>query len=170
MLVAFGNADISDFPEADFEDSFSQFADHGVSELFESTLQLILEGGNPEVAFQLTIETFKRPGVLLILANIISSRTEKWYTYDSVAETGMRNDEDLSILESLGLVRYAVITFMVHTEDFGSFEVLTHYYHLTRLGVEFCKVCSRQRVDELKKIDTVSTQQKRERLPPFRLV
>jgi hypothetical protein len=134
--VAFGNSSSSQFPAAEFEDSCLEFADYNIRELFEHAIQLVLDGGrDASVAMQLIVDTFSRPGVLLEVANIIDSETDHWETYDTVFETGIRDEEDLAILESLGLVRYAVITFMVHVGEARSFETSAYYYHLTRLGV-----------------------------------
>jgi len=168
--VAFGNSSNSKFPAAEFEDSFANFADYDIRELFESTISMVLDGGRDVVvALELIVETFSRSGVLLEFANIIDSETDEWETYDVVSETGIRDEENLSILESLGLVRYAVITFMVHVGGARSFEVSAHYHHLTRLGVEFCKVCSRSCVDDLEKVDAISRRKGLRRALPFKI-
>jgi hypothetical protein len=170
--IAFGNSSEADFPAAEFEDSFMEFADYNIRELFESTIGLVLNGGrDASVALELIVDTFSRPGVLLGFANIVDLDTNVWETYDVVSETGIRDEEDLSILESLGLVRYAVITFMVHVVHAPkkTFEVSTHYHHLTRLGVEFCKICSKSRFDELEKEDNSARQKNLTRKRPFQL-
>lgn len=169
--VAFERLSESDFPAAEFEGSFIEFADYNIREMFQSTVDLVLKGGrDASVALELIVDTFSRPGVLLECAIIIDSEKGIW-EYDIVSETGVRDDENLSILESLGLVRYEVISFKVSSNDDNrlDYEVSAHYYHLTRMGVEFCKVCSKSRVDELEKVDFISRQKAVTRRFPFEL-
>lgn len=75
--------------------------------------------------------------------------------YDCVAQTGVRRDADLAVLESLGLIRHVVLELEFDFEKPKSREVAVriYYYHLTFLGVEFCQVCSRPRVLKLQEID-----------------
>jgi len=170
--VAFGRSSESDFPAAEFEGSFVEFADYNIREMFRSTVDLVLKGGrDASVALELIVDTFSRPGVLLECSIIIDSEKGIWETYDIVSETGVRDEENLSILESLGLVRYEVISFKASSGDDKrlGYEVSAYYYHLTRLGVEFCKVCSKSRVDELEKVDFISRQKKVTRRLPFEL-
>jgi hypothetical protein len=159
------------FPAAELDDSSLDFAGYIISELFEQAVGIVLEGGNdPDSALDLIVETFSKPGVLLELATIVDLRKDIWWTFDVVAETGIRDDEDLSILESLGLIRYEVITFTVPVgEEKITYEVSAHYYHLTRLGLEFSKVCLKPRIDELEKVDAISRQKNLTRKRPFQL-
>ena len=54
---------------------------------------------------------------------------------NSVAEFGVRDDANLSILKSLGLLRYVVIRFSIPQRGGdGFYELSAHYHHLTQLS------------------------------------
>jgi hypothetical protein len=63
-------------------------------------------------------------------------------------------EQDLLILESLGLIEKETfeMPFGCNKMQSGPVELQVIYYHLTRLGVAFCEVCSRPRVLELERI------------------
>jgi hypothetical protein len=83
--------------------------------------------------------------------------TADWYQYDTVQETGIRREADFAILESLGLIRRVSLEYFADLKGSNEVaEVSIHYYHLTALGVDFCEVCSRARMKELRKKDEAS--------------
>ncbi len=97
---------------------------------------------------------FRRPGVWLGFSAVNEIGGVLCEGYDSVSDTGIYDGSDLSILESLGLVRYVAlkVDVLVGLRK-RPFEVIIYYHHLTHLGVEFCEVCSKPRVDELNAIN-----------------
>jgi hypothetical protein len=168
--LAFNRYLDSIFPDADFEDSFIEFAEYNIRRSFERAINASLSAdANPNSAIEMTVRGFSRPGVSLALTVINDLGGDMW-EYDSVAETGIREEADMSILESLGLVRYVVIEFNVPLEKRRikkMFEVSAYYHHLTQLDVDFCKVCSRPRVEELEKIGNESRRKKLRREERF---
>lgn len=160
--VAFNRFTEVDYPAAEFADSCIAFAEHNIREDFEADMRQILTGEEQiETAIDAITRAFNRPGVLLGVAFMSDSRGEFWDCYDGNAQSGIQDEANLSILESLGLIRYVVIKTVVHAER--RFEVSVHYHHLTRLGVEFCEVCSTPRLRELEQISEASG---RKNFPP----
>ncbi len=68
----------------------------------------------------------------------------------------IRDEENLSILESLGLIRYVIVSFPLRVQYREQVQAEVHYHHLTLLGVEFCEVCSKPRVQDLEKVSEAS--------------
>jgi hypothetical protein len=125
-------------------------------------------GRTTNSALEMIVNGFSRPGIFLELAMVIDRDRDIWETFDTVAETGVRDEQNVAILESLGLVRSVVLDFDVPLKrNAGVLNVVVRYYHLTQLGVEFCKVCSRPRADELDRVDDASRQKELKRQEPF---
>lgn len=164
--VAFGAVKDVHFPAACFDDSFLDFAEYNIRESFEKAIRTSLKRKRdvPLVLDQI-VKAFSRPGVLVSLVIISDHTGEIWEDYDSVAETGIRDEANLSILESLGLVKHVCVDLKIrlNRSGYSTLEVSTYYHHLTLLGVEFCNVCSKSRVSELEKVDEISRKQKVER-------
>ncbi|MGC1780847.1 MAG: hypothetical protein WBB34_23165 [Xanthobacteraceae bacterium] len=100
------------------------------------------------------------PGVFIELVTVRECRKNgKWASYDTVHATGIRREDDLAILESLGLIRKVVIDVDVNapSERAADLEASVYYYHLTTLGFGFCEVCSRPTVLKLEQIDKANT-------------
>jgi hypothetical protein len=153
--VAFNRFAEVGFPAAEFADSCISFAEHNIREDFEADIRQNLTGEEQiEATVNAITRAFNRPGVLLGVVFISDSRGGFWDCYDAIAQSGIQDEENLSILESLGLIRYVVIKTVVHAKR--RFQVSVHYHHLTRLGVEFCEVCSKPRLHELEQIDEAS--------------
>jgi hypothetical protein len=164
--VAFNRFSEFDYPAAEFADSFLTFAEHNIREDLEAETRRILTGEEHiDAAFNALARAFNRPGALLSVTFIHDSRGGMWEGYDSVSDSGIRDEANLSILESLGLIRYVVIKVTVHAES--QFQVSVHYHHLTQLGVEFCEVCSKPRLHDLQQIDNASGQRNVRRQYPY---
>jgi hypothetical protein len=103
------------------------------------------------------------PGVFVELV-IVNEQRESgaWSDYDSVSDTGIRREQDLSILESLGLIRHVVLNFEVKKTKSADLAVAIFYYHLTNLGVSFCEVCSRPTFLKLEEIDQMNRKEEPE--------
>jgi hypothetical protein len=168
--VAFNKRDKFNFPATIFADSFLEFAEHNIRRDFEREVQKTLTQENKvdEICDKLE-SAFNRPGVYLRVLFITSSDGDMWEGYDATAITGIHDESDFSILESLGLVREVVLKYRTSpkTRKYQAFETSVHYYHLTNLGVEFCEVCSRTRVAELEKLGTAAAQKGLKAQPPF---
>ena len=157
------------FPAAEFEESSLNFAEYNILEDYENAMRETLGEGEINKAFDKIVRTFNSPGALLSVAFVDCPDQESSEAYDTVAETGVRDDANLSILESLGLIRYVVIRFSISQKrGDGLYQLSTHYHHLTQLGVEFCEVCSKPRLDELQKIDAALRKKGMKRALPFR--
>jgi hypothetical protein len=167
--IAFNHYDEFYFPLSIFADSFLEFAEYNIRGEFESEIRNTLtDDGRINATFEKIQRAFSRPGVFLEVALIGNEKGEFWEGYDSVAKTGIRQESDLSILESLGLVRYVVLRVTISLKrKSGGFKVWVNYHHLTNLGVEFCEVCSRARLNELEKITIASQKKGRERQSIF---
>jgi hypothetical protein len=77
----------------------------------------------------------------------------------SIKAEGIREESDLSILESLGLIRFVVLEGdILLKRKKHQFKVSVFYHHLTKLGVEFCEACSRSRLRELEMINLASAE------------
>src|SRR5580704_6544999 len=112
--IAFNNGGRLHFPSAIFDDSPLDFSEYNVRGSFERAVYTILRSGiKADSVINMFVEAFSRPGVLLELAMIINREKDIWEVFDSVAETGIRDDKDISILESLGLLRLVVLDFDV---------------------------------------------------------
>jgi hypothetical protein len=168
--IAFNRYKDFNYPATIFADSFLDFAEYSIRQSFEAAIRKILTSERLATdALEEIIRVFSRPGVLLGLVIIDDPEREFWINYDSIAETGIRDEEDLSIIESLGLVRYVVIRFDVSLKQGKrKLRVSTYYHHLTNMGVEFCEVCSRPRISEMEKIGTLSHQKNLTRDELFR--
>jgi hypothetical protein len=151
-----------------FADSFLEFAEYYVRQDFEHAVQSVLTGEDTidDICGMLE-NAFSRPGVYLRLIFIFGSGGDMWEGYDAVAATGISDASDVSILESLGLVRGVVLKYVTKNEEDQNFEVSVHYHHLTNLGVEFCEVCSKPRLDALEKIGIAASKKGLSRQNPF---
>jgi hypothetical protein len=57
---------------------------------------------------------------------------------------------DLSILESLGLVRHVGMSLDHLFQTEGKARIELYYYHLTEMGIRFCNVCSAPMISKLR--------------------
>ena len=106
--VAFNSATECHFPAA-------EFAEHHTREEPPAAICEQLTASQVAEALTKIVHAFNKPGVFLELAVISERFGEILDVYDAVAETGIRDELNLlnlSILESLGLVRYVVLKFM----------------------------------------------------------
>lgn len=157
--VAFNRYAEFKYPASAFGDCFLDFAHYNIEERVAPKLEAILQSEQQVPAAFAEIErVFRRPGVLLEYSAIRDLDGSLWEGYDVVADfQGAHDESDLSILESLGLVRYVALKVPVFLPgQIQRFAVLIHYHHLTELGVEFCQVCSRPRVELLEAINETS--------------
>jgi Abortive infection alpha len=168
--VAFNRHEKFHFPATILADSCIEFAEHHIRDDFEYEVQKTLtqESKIDDICDKL-VSAFNRPGVYLRVVFIFGGHGEMWEGYDVIARTGIHDESDFSILESLGLVREVVLryTTAAKSRKRQTFEISVHYYHLTGLGVEFCEVCSRTRMAELEKIGTQSSRKGLKRQEPF---
>jgi Abortive infection alpha len=161
--IAFNNSEKWEFPAREFANSFLEFAEHNFVPEFQNNVRdVIKRQKNPNKNLDEIVDGFAHPGVFLELLVIADSDEGIWLEYDSVAETGTRRESDLSVLESLGLIRRVVSSFEaeIKVKKKSNVEVSVFYYHLTQLGFEFCEVCARPRVRELEEIDHESARKK----------
>lgn len=167
--IAFNRSENFNFPATIFADSFIEFADYNIRQDFEDAVQSILtdEGKIDEVC-EVIENAFSRPGVYLGLIFIWGSGGHMWDAYDGVAARVIPDTSDISILESLGLVRSIVLKCNTGNPEVQTFEVAVHYHHLTNLGVEFCEVCSRPRLDELEQVGVEARKKGLKLQEPFR--
>ena len=108
-----------------------------------------------------------QPGVLLTCI-VITDRKGAWLDYDRVAETGTRDEDNLSILVSLGLVREMAEMIVVKRGPRRTdIRVILHAHSLTELGVNFVEVCARPRVVELESADQISASKGIKQLAAF---
>ena len=156
--MAFNRCSEFRYPSRILDDSVLDFAEYNLRKEFESDVRKLLKAEkHVKKTLERIIHVFNRPGVLLSLAVIAERPPGLWSDYDSVAETGIRDEEDLSVLESLGLVRYVAIEFeIVWKRQKRTLTVSISYHHLTALGVRFIEVCARPRIIELAKVDEAS--------------
>ncbi len=154
--VAFNNYEACDFPGVMLSNSPVDFAEYNVREsLSIRTAGKTVSKKEFDVISDRIISAFNAPGVLL--ANLFLDGEDDGALYDFVSESKIHDEENLSILESLGLVRHAVLDFSIKANDEDEWiSIKIHYFHLTILGVEFCQVCSRDRVRTLQEIDAKS--------------
>jgi hypothetical protein len=154
--VAFNRWEEFNYPSAIFEDSSMLFADHyAQKELGPSLARFMSKEGsgdkktiNSEEDFLQALENavvygFCRPGTLLrtCFLSLKGDSAGFYEIYDVVRDTGARDDSDLSILESLGLIRYGAVECEFLVSGFQA-EVSLYYWYLTDFGVQFCEVCS----------------------------
>ncbi|MGY3588696.1 hypothetical protein ACVIGB_002346 [Bradyrhizobium sp. USDA 4341] len=154
--IAFNRHTEFDYPGAVFGDSFLNYPEYNIGERLTPRLRQILQGEEHiDETFAEIERVFRRPGVLLNYSAIRQQLGgELWEGYDVVADQGIESPADLSILESLGLVRHVPLKIVaLDGSKPERFEVIIDYHHLTELGVGFCEVCSRPRVEELNEID-----------------
>jgi hypothetical protein len=156
--IAFNRYSEFNYPAPIFGDSFTDFAEYNIRDRFIPRIQKVLTSEKHVGAAFAEIEhVFRRPGVLLRFSTISDRAGNSWEGYDFVADTKIHDESDLSILESLGLTRYVALEFDVRRgQKMRPFEVSVYYQHLTSLGVKFCEVCSKPRVDELYLINETS--------------
>lgn len=167
--IAFNRYTEFNFPASIFADSFLEFAEYNVRDNFTREIQKIFTDEKQiDDVFAYIQSTFSKPGVILGLSMINDFEGGLWTGYDSVGATGIQDDSDLSILESLGLIRYVALKVDVSLKRHKrKFEVLIYYHHLTNLGVEFCEVCSKPRVSELEAISVASREKGLNRQDPY---
>ena len=171
--IAFNRWDSFNYPGAMFEDSSLGYSGHEVQREFGRAIERLLsadvqgdlsvhsEYNGQAIADALEkrmIYGFCRPGILLrsCFLTLRDARSEYYEIYDTVRDTGIRPESDLSILESLGLVREVAITcdIVVCSEPA---EISFYYWHLTDLGVKFCQVCSTTRIRALEEKGRLSS-------------
>jgi hypothetical protein len=162
--IAFNRYEDFYFPRTIFSDSFLEFAEHHMGELFRSEmLKVLTREGEIDAAFEKIFDAFNRPGVSLEVALISDNQGDMWDSSD-----GRGDHSDTSILESLGLIRFVVLkTEIALKRKKTKFEVSVYYHHLTKLGVEFCEVCSRARLGELEAINAASAKSRLQRQDIF---
>ena len=166
--LAFNNYSESIFPDAEFEESPLMFADYNIRQpLQDGVAEALIAAWESKDPIESTnemvdeiVSALSRPGVKVLLVFMKDSDGYIW-GHDSVAATGVREESDMSVLESLGLVRHAAVEFEVpHAIEGKSLRVSVYYHHLTLMGVDFCKVCSRSRYAELEKIGNAARAKK----------
>jgi hypothetical protein len=157
------------FPSTIFGDSFLEFAEYNMREVFKFEIRKVLTDESAvDVTFERIQSAFNRPGVALETALIGNSEGELWERCDSIVRTGLREDTDLSILESLGLIRFVVLKEDILLKRKAlKCEVSAYYHYLTKFGVEFCEVVSRSRLNELEIINLASAEKGIERQNTF---
>lgn len=160
--VAFNRWEEFNYPATIFEDSSLDFSSHNVQRHFGPAIDGLLNADVRKIPpsdldeaiasalEQRIIYGFCRPGVLLrsCFLTLRDEATSFYEIYDTVRDTGIRAHNDLSILESLGLIREVAFTCDV-TVGGNLAEISLYYWHLTDLGVQFCWVCSSARVQEM---------------------
>ena len=155
--IAFHDFQKFRFPCACFSDSPYEYAEHNATqELRDLVADNLKSKKDIDKTLNAIIEHLFSPGVFMELVIVQECRKDsEMAVYDSVGETGIRRESDLSILESLGLIRRVVINVEVRarSERAPNLEAKVFYYHLTNLGVGFCEVCSRPTVLKLERVD-----------------
>lgn len=158
-VIAFNNYEQYSFPAGELSGAPYDFAEHTYRRTIDAKIYKLLEKNNDhnQMIDELASE-LNRPGVFPELLTLHVVDSDEWYTYDTVQNTGVRRESDLAILESLGLVRRVAIELDIDLDDSSASVagMSIYYYHLTHFGVEFCEVCSRQKMEELEKIDDAS--------------
>jgi hypothetical protein len=158
-VIAFNNYEEYNFPANALNGSSFDFAEHAYRRTIEEqVLGLLGQDANIDEMIDQLVAQLDRPGVFPELIMVHVPGTDDWYSYDTVQQTGVRRESDFAILESLGLIRRVTVELNIELKNPEGVPawVSIYYYHLTQLGVEFCEVCSRQRVAELEKIDVAS--------------
>jgi len=153
--VAFHDFEKFEFPYRDVVDAPYEYAEYNIKDALRTIVQSNLKSKKDiEKTLDAIIEFLTSPGVFIELI-IVHERTEGGASadYDCVAQTGIRREDDLSILESLGLIRRVVLSIDVKRQRNPSLEAAIFYYHLTSLGVSFCEVCSHPTLLKLEQID-----------------
>jgi Abortive infection alpha len=155
--IAFHDFEKFQFPNASFSGAPYEYAEHSATqELRDLVTQNLKSKKDVGKTLDAIIEYLFSPGVFVELVIVRECRQDgEWVDYDSVSETGIRRENDLAILESLGLIRRVVVNVeaRARSERAANLEATVFYYHLTSLGVGFCEVCSRPTILKLEQID-----------------
>jgi hypothetical protein len=172
--VAFNQYSNFNYPATIFEDSSLEFAEFHVQRNLDAALDQMLRGKISEgadadkvakIVERFILYTFCRPGVL-VRSCFLSAFAESYEIYDTVRDTGIRDDRNLSILESLGLIRHVGLTCDLVVAE-AAIELSIYYWHLTDFGVEFCQVCSKTRLAQLEQIGEASAEKGLSAQHPF---
>jgi hypothetical protein len=158
--IAFNNYEKYEYPASDLDNCHFFFGEHEYRRIVKDRI-FGLWDSHPDfdkVINRLAAQ-LNRPGVFPEVIMFHVQEPNKSYNYDPAIPGGrQRRESDLAILESLGLVRRVGIELDIELQspNAGPIWVAVYYYHLTRLGVELCEVCSRKQIDKLKEIDLSS--------------
>jgi hypothetical protein len=165
--IAFNRCSEFHYPSRILYDAHLEFAEYHLAKDFEAEMRKFLTREQyVDQALERIIHVFNRPGVMLSAALIVEPNGDIWADYS--AETGICDEEDLSVLESLGLIRYVVIDFEIGWKrEKRKLRVSIFYHYLTALGLGFLEVCSRPRVSDLEKIDVASRAKDLEEARPY---
>ncbi|MBS0239815.1 MAG: hypothetical protein JSR89_15460 [Proteobacteria bacterium] len=165
--ICFAHAMDVIFPFRDLADACLVFAEHHIVEEFNEFVRKHLKSSlNADAVFAELVRTFSRPGTSIAFALISEPGSGLWLDYDSVQKTGIHDDLNFSILESLGLIRYVALQSDVKWGRRKA-HVNIYYYHLTELGFEFIQVCARERVQQLEAKDNESRSEDATEQKPF---
>jgi hypothetical protein len=148
--IAFNKYENYSYPYKEFSNSHSKFDRHFAMKDLNKLVHAKLESAaDIDAITESVILLFSRPGVFLKM--LFCDLT----LYDHFQEREAPDEDDFSVLESLGLIRREMLELSLDLREQASWPVMVQliYYHLTELGVVFCKVCSRPRVLELQRID-----------------
>lgn len=98
-----------------------------------------------------------RPGVDV---GYLGIHIDEGHSYDWDPGYNERRDTDLSILISLGLIKYTHLDFEPIRAR-KHIHISLYYYSLTDLGFGFCQVCCRDKLLDLAKIDEQSRRERK---------
>jgi len=148
--IAFNHAD-DELPRKDFELCPLTFSER--DGIFNATalVQTLDSLDDLGVITNVLVQSFSSPGAFLTLIYWENPDTDViWEGYDYVDAPGVNYELDLSVLESLGLIRHVDLEVKFACKDSTPAVLRVFYYHLTRMGVDLCSVCSRPKVLALK--------------------
>ncbi len=131
--IAFNDFEDFRLPHSKIVDCPYVYAEHFVEDEIRAIVQQSLKSvEDAEKALNAILDYLRGPGVFIELVTVNEHRKDgEWIDYDSVSETGIRREGDLTILESLGLIRHVVLKFEIRKAKKFDFRVSVYYYHLT---------------------------------------
>jgi hypothetical protein len=159
-FVAFKNFAEYAYPDMMFHDSPYNYGQYWAAKELEDLVRKTLTSRTRiNETFDVLHDKLNGPGCYLETMTLAVNPEQGFWSNSPDADR--LKETDLHVLESLGLVRRVMLDFSTRFKRGkpGSADIGIIYYHLTELGVEFCKICAKPKVKELEAIGDESRAQ-----------
>jgi hypothetical protein len=150
--IAFNHWKEVEYPYTDFADAPTRYSAYWGLNDFKKLTKVVFRGDRScESATAVLVDRLTGPGCWPELVSVIDKDKGEDCTWDCVQEGRGVSYPDMHVLESLNLISRVFIDIPLQAPRKFRVEATLIYWHLTALGVDFCQVCARPQVEQLKR-------------------